>query len=89
MVRLPGDYGVRAHLPEGGQIWIRGLLFVRKGNKVKIQEGRGSLYHYKIEGDYADIFFYTSHDAEFDASPFSSVELLERDERDRYQEYFL
>ena len=89
MVALPGNYGVRAHLPDGGQIWIKGLLFMREGEKVKIQEGQGSLRHYQIEDDYVEIFFYTPHEAGFDASPFGVGGLLERDERDRYQEYFL
>ena len=89
MVGLPGNHGVRAHLPEGGRIWIKGLLFVREGEKVKIQEGQGSLRHYQIEGDYVEIFFYTPHEAGFNASPFGVGSLLGRDERDRYQEYFL
>ena len=89
MVALPGNYGVRAHLPDGGKIWIKGLLFAREGEKVKIQEGQGSLRHYQIEGDYVEIFFYTPHEAGFEASPFGVGWLFGRDERDRYQEYFL
>ena len=86
MVALPGNYGVRAHLPEGGQIWIKGLLFVREGNKVKIQKGEGSIRSYKIEGDYVEIFFYAPG---YGSTPFDSLLPPKRDERDRYQEYFL